>query len=95
MYQAKSGGWWLYEERISLELESSYQSGSSELEVQISGFVYTVDFLRMVQFRQEKPDRVRHIKRTISEGSDDGTSVRGVAGIPLAPPLTRTDDQFQ
>jgi E3 ubiquitin-protein ligase RNF146 len=81
-YQARSEGWWLYEERISTELEKSYQEGLKEIHVQISGFTYIVNFETMTQYRQEKPDRVRIIKR---ETKNEGL-VRGVAGIPMAPP---------
>lgn len=91
MYQAKSGGWWFYEERVSEELERCYQSGSPESHVQISGFMYVVDFARMVQFRQEKPERVRDVRRGV--GGDDKSLVRGVAGIPLfLPNRTGTGD---
>ena len=84
VYEAKGGGWWLYEERISSELEKSYQSSATEIQIQISGFMYVINFQRMVQYRREKPDRVRRIQR----GNEH---IKGVAGIPFAP-STRTDN---
>lgn len=84
VYEAKGGGWWLYEERISSELEKSYQSSAPEIQIQISGFMYVIDFQRMVQYRREKPDRVRRIQR-------GNGHIKGVAGIPFASP-TRTDN---
>ena len=89
MYQAKSGGWWLYEERVSNELEKSYQAGTSDVQIQISGFMYIVDFIEMIQFREEKPERIRHIKREIITSNED--SLRGVAGIPLSLTSNRTE----
>lgn len=113
-YQAKSGGWWVYEERVTLELEKSYQSlmqseleedkdeaktvkeGERDklLEIQISGFPYIVDFQRMIQYRQDKPDRIRRIKRDTAEEEEEAL-VRGVAGVPLAPTIKPQDDTVQ
>ena len=79
MYEAKNGGWWLYEERISTEMEASFSTGKKEISIQISGYTYTVDFEHMVQYREEKPDRRRRIKRDLK----DNERVKGVAGIPV------------
>ena len=47
--------------------------------VSISGFMYEVDFNRMVQYRVDRPERCRRVKRE-GEGESDG-EVRGIAGI--------------
>ena len=81
MYEAKNGGWWLYEKRHSDEIEKSFTDGKCQVKVQISGFVYIIDFEEMVQYRSEKMDRRRKIKRETT----DNASLKGVAGIPLKP----------
>lgn len=78
-YEAKSGGWWLYEERPSSEIERAFREGKKNLRLQISGFSYVIDFEGYMQFREDYPSRRRKIKR-------DRVSVgvtKGVAGIPL------------
>ena len=79
MYEAKSDGWWLYERRLSNEIEEAFNSDKDKLRVQISGFLYVVDFENMVQYRIEKPDRRRRIKRVTN--TEDG--YKGIAGIPI------------
>ncbi len=79
MYEAKSGGWWLYERRLSDEIEEAFNSNKDKLKVQISGFLYVVDFENMVQYRIEKPDRRRRIKRITTTEED----YKGIAGIPV------------
>ena len=81
MYEAKGGGWWLYEKRLSDEIELAFNGKeSSQVKVQISGFVYIIDFEQMVQYRIEKPDRKRNIKREVNCSDKD---YKGVAGIPV------------
>ncbi len=82
MYEAKNGGWWLYEKRLSGEIEKAFVAKQSKVEVQISGFMYVVDFEQMVQYRTEKPDRRRTIKRQTSNDQQ----YKGVAGIPVVNP---------
>ena len=104
-YEAKSGGWWKYEERVRRELEMYYQSVETTTReedndvfvIYISGFPYVVDFTKMIQYRQDKPNRSRRIKRD-TDGEERGMAregeglVRGVAGIPIAPSIRQQDN---
>lgn len=76
-YEAKNGGWWMYEERTSLEIEKAYGDKEQTVRLQISGFTYVVDFGKMVQYREHFPNRRRKIKRDVVRTD----SVKGVAGI--------------
>lgn len=76
-YEAKNGGWWLYEQRTSAEIEKAYKDNQKQLRLQISGFYYIIDFENMIQYREEMPNRRRQIKRDMI--SED--IVKGVAGI--------------
>lgn len=80
LYEAKNGGWWLYEERISSVIEEAYQDKKEFIKLQISGFTYVVDFKSMVQFREERPNRRRCIDRRLLTGEEE---VKGIAGIPV------------
>lgn len=45
-----SGGWWLYDERTSEEIELAFQDKEKKQhEIYIVGFIYTVDFEKMVK----------------------------------------------
>ena len=79
-YESKSGGWWMYEQRTSAEIEKAYESDQKSLRLQIAGFYYIIDFENMVQYREEMPNRRRQIKR--DKVSED--TIKGVAGIPVA-----------
>ena len=76
-YEAKNGGWWMYEERASSEIEKAYSEDEQTIRLQISGFTYVVDFGKMVQYREHFPNRRRKIKRDVIRTD----SVKGVAGI--------------
>lgn len=76
-YEAKNGGWWLYEYRVAEDIEKAFSDKKEQTHVQISGFPYTIDFINMVQYRDDRPNRKRKIKR---DGVNE-ESVKGVAGI--------------
>ena len=80
-YAARREGWWMFEERISSDIEDAYQRKLETTCVYISGFQYIIDLTRMVQYREAHPSRTRRIKREKTEGVKD---VRGVAGIKTA-----------
>ncbi|KAK7078069.1 hypothetical protein SK128_026483, partial [Halocaridina rubra] len=67
-----------YDERTSHELEAAYGSGQRACEVLVAGFLYIIDFDRMVQLRRNDPSRRRRIKRDLSS-----IPKKGVAGIKL------------
>ena len=76
-YEARNGGWWMYEHRVAEDLEKAFCANQDKIHVEISGFLYTVDLVNMVQYRDDRPDRKRQIKR---EGVTEDC-IKGVAGI--------------
>ena len=74
-YEGRNG-WWRFEERNSLELETLYQEGHQQSELLICGQLYVIDFGTMTQCRKDCSGRKRKIKR------DDNTAPsKGVAGL--------------
>ena len=59
------------------EIEKGYLDRVPTIRFQISGFTYEVDYDRLIQYRIDRPNRYRRIRR---EGLD-GVIVKGVAGI--------------
>ena len=78
-YEAKNGGWWLYEQRTSTEVEKAFKDGKQSVRLQISGFHYVIDFENMIQYREDFPNRRRQIKRD----KVSAEAVKGVAGISV------------
>ncbi|TRY71020.1 hypothetical protein TCAL_10837 [Tigriopus californicus] len=76
-YEGRNG-WWQYDVRTSQELESFHQNGAVTCELLIAGFLYTIDFRSMVQFRRNEPNRRRQIKRDLAT-----ISKKGIAGLRL------------
>lgn len=71
-------GWWQYDERTSVELESAYKRSQRVCELLIAGFLYTIDFDQMLQYRKSDPSRRRRIKRDLA-----AIPKKGVAGLRL------------
>lgn len=89
-YEGRNG-WWQYDARTSQELESFHQNGELTCELLIAGFLYTIDFRSMVQFRRNEPNRRRQIKRDLAT-----ISKKGIAGLRLhnnGLPLATTQTQ--
>lgn len=82
-YEAKSGGWWQYEQRALVEIEKAFKDGKKTMRLQISGFYYVVNFEEMIQYREDFPSRRRKIKRDII-----AEDVKGVAGIVIQDDIT-------
>lgn len=63
---------------------AAYKTGGHDVDVQIAGYVYTIDFSDMTQYRVDEPMRTRKILRS-NNVSDrvTGRRLRGVAGLPL------------
>lgn len=78
-YEGRREGWWLYDPRTSEEIEDAYKNKKTKCIVQVAGFDYIIDFVNMVQFRQDRPERRRKILR--SNMVDDTAKVKGVAGL--------------
>lgn len=77
-YYEGRNGWWQYEESSSAELEKARKEGKRSCELLIAGFLYFVDFEKMVQFRKTEPGRRRRIKRDVIDAEK-----KGVAGLRL------------
>ncbi|CAD6222694.1 GSCOCG00001095001-RA-CDS [Cotesia congregata] len=71
-------GWWQYDQRTSLELETAYKQGKRTYELLIAGFLYIADFGSMLQLRRNDPSRQRRIKRDLSNAPK-----KGIAGLRL------------
>ena len=78
-YEGKSGGWWMYENRTSEEIEKAFVTRVKSIKIRISGFTYVVDYERMVQSREDYPDRQRRIKRDVLKSDE----IKGIAGLYL------------
>jgi len=75
-YEGRNG-WWLYEKRTSDEIEAAFQSKQPKCEQLIAGFLYTIDFDKMLQYRRNEPQRQRRVKRDKPEAE----TVKGIAGL--------------
>ncbi|KAH0548421.1 E3 ubiquitin-protein ligase RNF146 isoform X6 [Cotesia glomerata] len=76
-YEGRNG-WWQYDQRTSLELETAYKQGKRTYELLIAGFLYIADFGSMLQLRRNDPSRQRRIKRDLSNAPK-----KGIAGLRL------------
>jgi len=75
-YEGRNG-WWLYDCRTSREIQKAFDANEASVEVLIAGFVYVIDFSRMIQFRRNEPNRIRRIRRQPL----DPNTTKGVAGL--------------
>ncbi|XP_013792456.1 E3 ubiquitin-protein ligase rnf146-like, partial [Limulus polyphemus] len=88
-YEGRNG-WWQFDSRTSVDLETAFKGGETRCEVLIAGFLYIVDFEHMIQMRRSDPSRRRRIKRDFST-----IPKKGIAGIRLPPvERTATDDEI-
>merc|ERR1712113_1351250 len=63
MYEGRNG-WWLYDERTSVEVEKCFKRGDQNCELLIAGFLYIIDFEHMLQYRRNDPSRRRGSSET-------------------------------
>lgn len=85
-----SVGWWQYDERTSRDLEISFSRGDRIFEILVAGFLYTIDFDKMVQQRRNDPSRRRRIKRDLAS-----IPKKGVAGLKTVLNQPIEEDQHQ
>jgi len=77
-YEARSGGWWKYDERTMQDLEKAFESSQSKSQLLIVGQLYEIDFDEMIQYRVNNRNLFRRIKRDVASAES-----RGVAGLRL------------
>lgn len=77
LYEGRNG-WWLYDMRTSQDIEDAFKQNQSNCELLIAGFLYVIDFERMIQYRRYEPNRIRRIRR---DRLDLNSAVKGVAGL--------------
>lgn len=85
LYAAKTDGWWAFDQRTSDEIEKAYIALKSSVAINIAGYTYTIDFIKMQQNRVDRPSRIRKIKRQEEdETQSDNFTIKGIAGLRVA-----------
>ncbi|CAH0729757.1 unnamed protein product, partial [Brenthis ino] len=75
-YYEGRNGWWKYDERSNIDLETAYNTEETECLLLLAGTIYCVDFENMIQFRRSDPRRRRRVKRDVPT-----LPSKGIAGI--------------
>lgn len=78
-YYEGVNGWWQYDARTSLDLESHHKKGDRTCELLIAGFIYVIDFENMVQYQQRDRTKKRRIKRDLI----NIPGKKGIAGLKI------------
>lgn len=82
-YQSKgSSSFWAFDERTNEELEEAYSEEKDHVIISIAGFVYCIDFIRLIQYPVNHPERIRKIKRC-DELNEENFKIKGIAGVRL------------
>lgn len=71
------GGWWQYDQRSSIEIETAYQTNSKQsYDILICGTLYCIDFSKLLQYDKEMPTKKRKIRRDYRDaiGRPKGTA---------------------
>ncbi|XP_073947210.1 E3 ubiquitin-protein ligase RNF146-A-like isoform X2 [Choristoneura fumiferana] len=77
-YYEGRNGWWKYDERSNVELETAFNAGEPECTLLLAGALYRINFQSMVQMRQSDRTRRRRVQR------DTPTlPAKGIAGIKI------------
>lgn len=79
-YEGRNG-WWRYDNRTSVEIEEAHLKQEKTVNVQVAGYVYVVDFEKMLQFRHNGQSRKRKIKRELASTPKKDLNIKGVAGL--------------
>lgn len=68
-------GWWKYDERSNIELETAFNNRDPECTLLLAGALYSIDFQNMTQIRCSDPTRRRHVRRDTSLFPAKGTMI--------------------
>lgn len=79
-YEGRNG-WWRYDNRTSVEIEEAHLKQEKTVNVQVAGYVYVIDFEKMLQFRHNGQSRKRKIKRELASTPKKDLNIKGVAGL--------------
>lgn len=82
-YEGRNG-WWRYDNRTSVEIEEAHLKQEKTVNVQVAGYVYVVDFEKMLQFRHNGQSRKRKIKRELASTPKKDLNIKGVAGLSFS-----------
>ncbi|PZC84201.1 hypothetical protein B5X24_HaOG205396 [Helicoverpa armigera] len=74
-YEGRNG-WWKYDERSNLELESAFNGGDPDCTLLLAGTLYIIDFQSMTQVRRSDQTRRRRVRRDTPMFPS-----KGIAGI--------------
>jgi len=78
-YEGRKGsGFWAYDHKNTQILEQAFAGDQKMCEIMISGVIYCVDFVRLVQYRKYEPSRKRAVKRDLLSNID---KAKGIAGV--------------
>uniref|UniRef100_A0A5K3FRR6 E3 ubiquitin-protein ligase n=1 Tax=Mesocestoides corti TaxID=53468 RepID=A0A5K3FRR6_MESCO len=78
-YYEGHNGWWQYDERTAVDIETAFSQSLAFCEVFVAGHFYVIDFTNMCQYRKDRSGRSRRIKR-----DSVALTKKGVAGIRLS-----------
>lgn len=89
LYEARSGNesWWMFDERTSKEIEDAFGASKNSIAINIAGYTYIIDFIKMQQYRYDNPTRIRRIKRQENESSSC-FKIKGIAGLRVTSKTT-------
>lgn len=85
LYEARTeNSWWAFDERNYLEIEEAFQSSKEQISINIAGYTYVIDFIKMQQYRYDLPTRIRRIKRQEDNELSESLKIKGIAGLRVA-----------
>lgn len=72
---------WLYDNITSDIIEKAFQNNDSQVEVDILGKLYVIDFTNNIQYDKNMNTRVRSIKREEMDENYDKSNIQGISGL--------------
>jgi len=78
VYAGRNEGWWYFDPETSKEIDLAWVEGEDKIEIEVSGYEYTMDLNELEQ--NSHNGMVRKIKR-VDEEDTDGMIIKGIAGL--------------